>query len=49
MEIDVSFVSKLATLICFVLILAYSIWDTAYSIRNSIHIGNTITTNINLM
>ncbi|CAD8174914.1 unnamed protein product [Paramecium octaurelia] len=49
MEIDVSFVSKLATLLNFILILIFCIWSTVYCIEQDFYKINSIMTNINLM
>ncbi|CAD8070987.1 unnamed protein product [Paramecium primaurelia] len=49
MEIDVSFVSKLATLLDFILILIFCIWSIIYCIEQDFYIINSIMTNFNLM
>ncbi|CAD8091805.1 unnamed protein product [Paramecium sonneborni] len=49
MEIDVSFVSKLATMLDFILILIFCIWSIIYCIEQEIYKLNSIMTNINLI
>jgi hypothetical protein len=49
MEIDVNFASKIATLLCCLMIYIFTIWDTVYCSVNRIQVVGTIMTNINLL
>ncbi|CAD8131457.1 unnamed protein product [Paramecium pentaurelia] len=49
MEIDVGFVSKLATMLDFILILIFCIWSIIHCLKQEIYNLNSIMTNINLM
>lgn len=49
MEIDVSFVSKLGTLLCCIMIFIFAIWDAVYCSLYGIEVLSTIMADINLL